>query len=159
MKRSQRIILSVALMALGVMFMILQDDFIGILMTVAGSALLILGAVDIARRLFPPAIVKMVAGLLFIICGWAIVEAVLYIVSGVLLVFGALYLYDKIKRHCRFGSVWQAILEYATPAICVTIGILLLFHNAAIVGFVCIVSGILTVLEGGILLFCAFTEE
>ncbi len=159
MKKSEKIISALLLMAFGVMFIVLEDSFIGILMTVAGVGFIVVGVGDIINRCLPLAIVKGIAGLLLIICGWAIVEAVLYIFSGILLVIGALLFYAKLKKGERYPSHWRTAISYATPTVCAVVGILLLFHNSAIVSFVFIVSGVLTVAEGGILLFYAFNGD
>ena len=159
MKRTEKLISAFLLMTLGVMFMLLKDDFIGILMTVVGGALLVLGVVDIFQQSIPLAIVKLVSGLLVIVCGWAVVEAVLYILSGLLLTIGLLMLYDKLKRRVRCATVWLTALEYATAGICIGIGVLLLFHQTALMNVIFIVCGLLALIEGGILLFFAITEE
>lgn len=159
MKKTEKIVAAIVLMALGIMFMILKNNFIGILMTIAGASLIILGIVDIVNRTIPPAVVKIVSGLLVIVCGWAVVEAVLYILSGILLVFGILMLYEKIKKRVRCATVWQTVIEYATAVICIAIGILLLFHQTSLVNFILLVCGLLTLLEGGVVLFLAFTED
>lgn len=159
MKKSEKIIAAVLTMALGILFMLLKDTFIGLLMTVAGVALIVLGIIDIVNKLVPPAVVKMVTGVLVVVCGWVIVEAILYIFAGILLVFGILLLYYKIKNNVRGCTLWQTILEFVTPVICITIGILLLFHSAAIVNFVFIASGVLAFIEGGIMLYDALIND
>ncbi len=159
MKKSEQIISSLVLMALGVLFILLRDDFIGILMTVAGGSLIALGIVDLIGASTPQAVIKLVSGLILIIAGWAIVEAVLYLLSGICLIFGVLTLYEKIKDRSRCGYLWQKALEYATPAICIAIGGLLLFHRGEWVDFTLIVSGILIILEGGVLLTAALARE
>ncbi len=159
MKKSERIISALVLMAIGVLFIILKDNFIGILMTVVGVGLVILGVVDIFSHSVPLALVKIIAGVLLTICGWALVEAVLYILSGILLIFGSLVLYDQIKNHPHCNSLWQKLLVYATPVICIAIGILLLFHRESTLNFIFIVSGVLSVVEGGVLLITSFLEE
>ncbi len=159
MKQSEKVITALLLMALGVMFIILKDNFIGILMTVVGASLIVLGIVDIIGGNYPQAIVKIVSGLLLVICGWVIVEAVLYVLSGILLIFGLLLLYDKIRNRICRSTLWQTVLEYATPVICIVIGVLLLFHRESFVNLVFIVSGILLALEGGVVLLSAFADE
>ncbi len=159
MKKSERVIVSLVLMALGVLFIILKDSFIGILMTVAGVGLIALGILDIIRRDYPQAIIKILSGVLLVISGWAIVEAVLYVLSGLLLVFGSLFLYDKMKNSRRCDSVWQGILDYSLPIIAIAIGTLLLFHRESVINVVFIVSGALTVVAGGLLLLGTFIEE
>ena len=159
MKKSEKIISAVLMMVLGIMFIILKDKFIGLLMTVLGISLIVLGIADIIEKRIPPAVVKMVSGVLVIICGWVVVEAVLYILAGMLLIFGLLLLYYKIKNRTCGVNFWQTVLEYAAPAICIVIGILLLFHRGAVVNSIFIISGILTFVEGGIMLFKGITEE
>ena len=53
----------------------------------------------------------------------------------------------------------QTLLEFATPSICIAIGILLLFHTAAIVDFVFIASGILAFIEGSVMLYEAVKND
>ena len=153
MKKSEKIIAALLTMALGVLFIILKDTFISLLMTIAGVSLIVLGVIDIINRVVPPAVVKIVAGVLIILCGWLIVEAVLYILAGVLLVFGILFIYQKIKANERGCTSWETILGFVTPSICIAIGILLLFHTATIVNFVFITSGILAFIEGSVMLY------
>ena len=153
MKKSEKIIAALLTMALGILFIILKDAFIALLMTVAGISLIVLGVIDLVNKLVPPAVVKMVTGALVILCGWVIVEAVLYIIAAILLIFGILLLYHNIKNNVRGCNAWETVLEYATPSICIAIGILLLFHTGAVVNFVFIASGILAFIEGCIMLY------
>ena len=101
MKRSEKITVAIVTMVVGVLLIAMRDSFIGIIMSVAGVALIALGILDVFNRLIPPAVVKGVAGALIIICGWVLVEAVLYIVAALLLISGILLLYDKIKKGVR----------------------------------------------------------
>lgn len=153
MKKSEKIVAAVLTMILGILFIILKDSFIGILMTIVGASLVVLGLIDLVNKLIPPAVVKMVAGLLVIICGWVIVEAVLYILAGVLLIFGILLLYYRVKNYMAGCDFMQIVLDFVTPSICIVIGFLLLFHSGAVLNFVFIASGILAFIEGGLMLY------
>ena len=93
MKKTERIIAAILTMVVGILLIAMQDKFIGILMSIAGACLIVLGVVDICHRYVPPAVIKIVSGILIIVCGWALVEAVLYIVSAMLLIAGILVLY------------------------------------------------------------------
>ena len=159
MKKSEKIIAAVLTMVLGILLVIMRGNFIGILMTVAGLCLVVLGIADIIHRAVPPAVVKIIVGVFVIVCGWTAVGAVLYIVSAVLLIFGILLLYDKIKRGIRCRTLLNTVFEYAVPALCIAIGVLLLFHKASIVKVVFICTGVLTLITGGILLFNALSDE
>ena len=153
MKKSEKIIAALLTMALGILFIILKDAFIALLMTIAGISLIALGVIDLVNKIVPPAVVKMVAGALVILCGWVLVEAVLYILAAILLIFGILLLYYNIKNNVRGCNLWETVLQYVTPSICIAIGILLLFHTGAIVNFVFVASGVLAVVEGCIMLY------
>ena len=159
MKKSEKIIAAICTMVFGVMLCILKNNFIGILMTVAGVSLIVLGIADIVNRLVPPAVIKIVAGAFIIFCGWVVVEAVLYILAAAALIFGVLLLYDKIKHKICCSTPLLTALEYAIPALCIVIGILLLFHRGAAANLILILCGLLTVCAGGIFLFGALTEE
>ena len=146
-------------MVFGILLIIMQDNFIGILMTIAGICLIVLGAVDLFQRFIPPAVIKIVTGILIIVCGWVLVEAILYVISALLLIAGILLLYDKIRKNARCDTLWETALEYALPSVCILIGALLLFHQAFAVEIIFIISGSLTLIEGGLLLIEAFKEE
>ena len=81
MKKSEKIISAVLTMVLGVLFIVLKMDFVGLLMTLLGAGLIVFGIVDLIEKLVPPAVVKMVSGVIVIVCGWVLVEAVLYILA------------------------------------------------------------------------------
>ncbi|MBE7077860.1 MAG: hypothetical protein E7377_04060 [Clostridiales bacterium] len=159
MKRSEKITVAIVTMVVGVLLIAMRDSFIGIIMSVAGVALIALGILDVFNRLIPPAVVKGVAGALIIICGWVLVEAVLYIVAALLLISGILLLYDKIKKGVRCDNLLFTVLEYVTPAVFILIGFLFLFHQAMSLTIVFIVGGVFTVAEGGVLLLNAFSQE
>lgn len=159
MGKSEKIIAAVLTMVLGVLLIVMRDDFIGILMTVIGLGLIALGVVDIVHDKIPTAVIKIVVGGLMILCGWTVVEAVLYILAGLLLICGFLLLYDKIKKHVVCDRLFHTICEYAVPALLIAIGIIFLFHQGKAVNFIFIVSGSLTLIEGGLLLINAMSEE
>lgn len=159
MKKSEKIIAAVLTMVVGILLILLKDNFIGVLMSVIGLGLIVFGVVDILEKLIPPAVVKIVGGVLTIICGWWVVEAVLYVLCAILLMCGILLLYDKIKRKVWCDTWLYIVCEYATSVVCIIIGVLLLFHQSLAINFIFISSGILTLIAGGILLFNIFSQE
>ena len=130
MKKSEKIIAAILTMAVGVLLIVQQNNFIGLLMTIAGVCLIVFGALDVLHREIPPAVVKIVVGALIIVCGWVLIEAVLYIVAAILLIAGILLLYDKIKKKVVCDTLLFTALEYAVPSLFILIGFLLLFHHA-----------------------------
>lgn len=159
MKKKEKVIVAALTIALGVLLIVLKGDIISILMTVVGLGLVVLGILDLVERQFPPAVVKIVVGIVVIVCGWVIVKAVLYVLSAVLLIAGILLLYERIKSHGQCGTTFQTVCGYAVPVLCILIGILLLFNQGNTVAWVFVISGICTVVEGGLLLADALLDD
>ena len=159
MKKSEKIIAAVLTMVVGVLLILMKDNFIGVLMSVIGLGLIVFGIVDIIENAVPPAVIKIVGGILTVICGWWVVEAVLYVLSAVLLICGILLLYDKIKRKVWCDTLVYTLCEYAAAVVCIAVGAVLLFHQNLTVNFIFITSGLLVLLEGGIMLFNIFSQE
>ena len=159
MKKSEKIITAALTIALGVLLIVLKGEIVSILMTVLGLGLIVLGILDLFERQIPPAVVKAVIGIVIIVCGWVIVKAVLYLLSALLLIAGILLLYERIKTRGVCSTVFQAICRFAAPALCILIGILLLFNQGNTVAWVFVLSGVFTVLEGGLLLAEALVDD
>lgn len=159
MKKTEKIVAAGLTIALGILLMLLKADIISIIMTVLGVGWIALGIVDLVHKLVPPAIVKIVAGAVVILCGWIIVSAVLYIVAAMLLIAGIILLYEKIKNKTCFSSKWKTLCEYAVPVFFILIGLCLLFNQGNTVNWVFIISGLFTVAEGGMLLVTAILED
>ena len=159
MKKTEKLIIALLMMVIGVLFIVMKNNFIGILMTIAGISLIVLGVVDAVQRLIPPAVIKIVSGIFVVVCGWTVVEAVLYILAAALLILGILLLYDKLKRRYTCAHILYTVCEYAVPIICILIGMLLLLHRGININFIFISCGILSILEGGLLLFNTFSDE
>lgn len=159
MKKSEKIVMAILTMVMGILLIIMKDNFIGVLMSVIGLGLIVFGVVDIVENAVPLAVIKIVGGALTIICGWWVIEAVLYVLSAVLLICGILLLYDKIKQKIYCKTLLYAVCEYAVPVGCILIGGLLLFHQSLALNFIFVMSGILSLVVGGILLYKAYSKE
>ena len=159
MKKSERLITALITIALGVLLIVLRGDLISILMTVVGLGLIALGVMDLIDNRIPPAVVKLVGGVVVIVCGWVIVEAVLYLVAGALLIAGILLLYEKIKSRSRCDTLFYTRCEYAVPVVFLVIGTLLMFNQGNTVNWVFIFGGIFTIIEGGLLLVGALSDD
>ncbi|MBQ3221522.1 MAG: DUF308 domain-containing protein [Clostridia bacterium] len=159
MKKTERILLSLGVVVLGVLLVVLRDKIVSVLMTTLGIGLIAYGIVDIVNRLFPPAVIKLAFGLVIVLCGWFVVAAVLYLLAAFLLIVGVLLLYEKLKTRVRCSTLLYTLCEYAVPVVFLLIGVLLLFNQGNTVAWVFVSSGIFTVLEGGLLLVGAFSLD
>lgn len=159
MKKTEKLIASLLTVVFGILLIVLKGSIISILMTVLGVGLIVLGIMDLQSKLMPSAVIKLVFGFVVVICGWVIVSAVLYILAALLLVTGILLLYEKIKNRFLCTTLWQTVCEYAVPVVLLIIGALLLFNQGGTVDWVFIVSGIFTVIQGGLLLVNVISND
>ncbi len=159
MKKTEKLIIALLTVVFGILLIVLKGSIISILMTVLGVALIVLGVMDLIGRATPSGVVKLVSGIVVIVCGWVIVSAVLYILAALLLVTGILLLYEKIKNRFFCPTLWQTVCEYAVPVVFLVIGALLLFNQGGTVNWVFIVSGVFTVIQGGLLLVNALGDD
>lgn len=159
MKKTEKILTAFLLIALGVVLAVLQGDLISILMTALGIGFIVLGCVDLYKSYILPAIVKCVVGVITILFGWILVGAVLYLLAAALIVFGIVLIYERIKCSEYKQNIWRIILYYAQPILLISIGFLLLFNQRETVAWIFVTCGVLTVLEGGILLTNALLDD
>ncbi len=156
MNKSEKIISSVFTIALGVLLIVMKGEMISVFMTILGVALIVLGLVELLRKDVPSAVVKIVFGGVIIFFGWTIVTAVVYITAALVLIVGILALYDcaRYKLKCIRGI--ELIRALAIPTVCILIGVTLFFNERE---WIFVVVGILTILEGGLILADALTEN
>lgn len=159
MKRTEKMLSAALTITLGVLLIILKANIISILMTILGVGLIVLGVMDLIHKNTAVGICKLVVGGVIILCGWVIVSAVLYIVAAILLIAGILLLYEQIKRKVKCDCLWKTVCAYASPVIFIVIGFCLLFNQGNTLNWIFVVSGLLTVIEGGLLLVNAIVED
>ena len=158
MKKSEKIITSVLTLTLGILLMVLKGGTLQVFTSVFGIMLLIVSVFDFVAKDFKLGVAKCVIGVLILVFGWLIVKVALYVLAAGLVIVGIWGIYDRIK--CGIGFSWQVkpILLYARPVVCILIGLLLLFNQGGTIDWVFVVGGILTVIEGGLLLLEALAD-
>ncbi len=159
MTKTERTVVAVLVLALGVLLITLKVAFLEMLLIVGGICLIGFGVVDVFRGFVPPAVVKIAAGGLLILCCVFVVKAILFIISAVLLVIGVLLLYDKLKSRKCFRSLVSLVCEYAIPALFLVMGALLLCAQGEGADWLFILCGIFTILIGVALFVKMFTDD
>ena len=159
MKNTEKVLSGAITIVLGMLLLILRANVISIVMTVAGIALLVLGFLDLMHEKPAQGVCKLIAGGAIILCGWLIVSVVLYLLAAALMVAGIILLYEEVKKENKECQLWKIICNYAFPVTVLIIGFCLFFNQGNTVNWVFIVSGILTIIEGGLLLLKAFSED
>lgn len=129
---------------IGLLLVILKGGSLNILMTIIGALFVILGVVDIFKGKLINGIVEAVIGVAIIVCGWLIVDIVL-LVFGILLIVKGLM---EIIKNANAG--FNTLLS---PIVTVVIGILLVIAKWALMDVMCIVAGVIFLINAVLALF------
>ena len=156
MGKTEKILSSIFTIALGVLLIVMKGEMISVFMTVLGIALIVLGVIELLQKCVTPAVIKIVFGGLIIFFGWTIVTAVVYIIAAMILIVGILALYDCIRFKLRGLSGEELVRTLLTPVVCILIGLTLFFNQW---DWIFVLAGILTVLEGGVILWNVLCEK
>ena len=130
---------------IGLFLVIMKAGSLGILMTVVGALFIILGVVDILNKKdLVKALVEIVIGIAIIVCGWLIADIVLLVFGIFLIVRGSIDVWNK----CKAG--FETLLS---PIVCIVIGILLVVAKWALMDTMCLIAGIIFLVNAILVLF------
>ena len=158
MKRTERLIAAVTTIALGVLLVVLRGDTIKIITSTLGIMIVVLGVLDFFGKDTKLGIAKCVIGALMVLFGFFVFQAILYILAGGLVVLGVWWIYDLIKCGYSLSLGFSSIAAYLKPILLIVIGILLCFHQGDESTWLFVVTGAITVVEGG-LIFVEWLKE
>lgn len=158
-KKSEKLIMTILTIVLGILFIVFKNDIIGITMTVLGIALIVSAVVDLVNKEIVPCVIKAVVGVVVIVFGWTLMSAALYIMAALLLIYGILNLYQTIKNRHLFIDTTSKVLKCVEPVLCIVIGLCLLFNQGGTIEWVFILSGVFFIVEGIISLLQYFKEK
>lgn len=139
-------LLTCALYAIiGLFLVITKEGSLSILMTVIGALFIIVGVLDIINKGdLTKAIVELVIGVAIIVCGWLIVDIVLLVFGIFLIIRGAIDVINNYK---------SGIGALLSPIVCIVIGILLVIAKWALMDTMCLVAGIIFLINAVLVLF------
>ena len=130
---------------IGLLLIILKAGSLGILMTVVGVLLIGLGVLDALKgKDIVKGAVEIVCGLAIIVCGWLIADLVLLILGIVLAIKSAMELAKNYKKG------FKANLE---PIVTLVIGILLIVAKWALMDTMCVIAGVIFLINAVLALF------
>lgn len=155
--RGNEIFMAVALVVIGALFMIYKSEVISIAMSLIGVTLLVLGVVDVVKKLVMSGVIKLVFGVLVLSAGWLFISLALYILGACLLVAGIGQLYQLSKIKVKKITLPYA-MHFAQPIIYILIAICLFFNQGGALSWVFTVSGLFLIIDGIIALIGAFDK-
>lgn len=129
---------------IGLLLVIMKGGSLNILMTIIGALFIIKGIVELINGEIIPGIVEAVVGVAIIVCGWTIADIVLLIFGILLIVKGLIDLIKNTKA--GFVPVLSAIVT-------IVIGVLLVVAKWVLLDVMCIVAGVIFLINAVLALF------
>lgn len=130
---------------IGLLLIILRGESLGILMTVVGLLLLAMGIVDVVKnKETVKGIIEAVAGLAIIVFGWTVASIVLLIFGIFLIVKGVMELFQNMSN--GFMAMLSSIVT-------IIIGVLLVIAKWTLLDVMCLVAGIIFMINAALVLF------
>lgn len=131
--------------AIGVLLCIFRGDSLDILMTVVGALLVVLGVIDLFKnKETGKGIIEALLGVAIIVCGWLVMDLVLLILGVVLIVKGVM----EIVKNRKAGFVANL-----SSIMLLVIGVLLVVSKWALLDVMCLIAGIIFIINGVLALF------
>lgn len=146
MKFSDRLVIAILAIILGALFIAYKNTVISIAMTILGIALIALSIIDFVNKNDLNGVIKAIAGIALIVFGWLLVSVVLYLLAVLLIVYGAISIYKLFNENCK------TFFDFLPHALCLLIGLCLLFNQGGTIAWVFIVTGVALIVHGVITL-------
>ena len=139
------ILTCIAYAIIGILFLTMKSGMIGVMMTIIGVLFVVMGVIDIFKgKDFAKGIGEIVIGVVVLLLGWLITDLVLLIFGILLAIKGAMDLFKNLKN--GFGAM-------LSPLVTLVIGILLIVSKWALTDVICIIVGIVFLVNAVMALF------
>ena len=161
MTRSSQFLSALMTLILGVLFVILKGEVVGIAIQVFAIVLIITAVLELIRLKIASGIVKAILGIVLLAFGWAITEIALLVIGIVLIVFGVLELVKRIVALFKKNrtKLLAKILGFISPVFSIVAGYFLITSSGEAVGWAIVVGGVLLIINGVLALVEALASK
>ena len=129
---------------IGIMLIIFKSGSLGILMTIIGVLLMIMGVIDITNRQDKTTgIIELIIGIAIIVCGWTIADVVLLVFGILLILKGSIELYHTYKLGINY---------MLSPIVNIVIGVILVVARWTLIDVFCVVAGVIFIINAALIL-------
>ena len=161
MTKSSQFVSALMTLILGVLFVILKGEVVGIALTVFGVVLIIAAVLELIRLKIASGIVKAILGIAVLVFGWMLLDIALLVIGIVLIAFGALELIKRIvalfkKSRTKF---FAKLLGFISPVFSIVAGYFLITSSGEAVEWAIIVGGVLLIINGVLALVEAIASK
>lgn len=142
---TENIVNALVYAVIGILLIVLQGGSLNILMTIVAVLLVVLGIVDIVKgKNLTKGLIEIGAGIAIGVLGWLIADIVLLVLGVVLVVKGVLELVKVFKN---------GFMAMLSSLVTIVIGILLIIAKWALLDTICLIAGIIFVINAVLILF------
>lgn len=161
MKKTSQLISALMTLAIGILFVILKAQVVGICITVLGVALIVTAVLDLIKKSIVSGIVKALLAAAVLIIGWLLLDLALVILGIVLLVYGVLEIFKTIVAAVKDKNIGALgiVLGLIEPIICVVASVFLITNTGSAIAWTVIVAGILLIIDGALGVIRALTAK
>jgi len=161
MKTSAYLISAAVKLALGILFVILKAEVVGICITLLGIALLVMGVLDLVHSDVASGIVKILLAAAVLLIGWLLLDIALLVLGIVLLVYSVLDIVKMIIEVAKNKkiSILAFVFGLIEPALALVASIFLVTSRGAAIEWTVIIAGIVLIINGVIGVIRAFVPD
>ena len=139
---------AIILIVLGVLFIIFKLDLIKYLISSFGLLFIIFGIIDLINKRENIAIGEIIIGVLLIALSWLLLDICLLMIGITILVYAVRKLSFALKLTKHVDSIYKKIELVAFPLISTILGVLLIIGRWELGNTLCIIIGIIIILNG-----------
>ena len=160
MKTSYLVSAAVTL-ALGILFVMLKAEVVGICISLLGLALLVIGIIDLVHSDIAGGIVKIVLAAAVTLIGWLLLEVALIVLGIVLLVNSVLDIVKIIVMSVQNKgiNILAVVLGLIEPVLALVASVFLITSRGTAIEWTVIIAGIVLIINGAIALLRALVPE
>lgn len=148
-------------LAIGILFVILKAEVVGICITLLGVALLVMGIIDLVHSDIAGGVIKIVLAAAVTLIGWRLLEVALIVLGIVLLVNSILdivkIILEAVKN--KGANILATVLGLIEPALALVASIFLITSRGTAIEWAVIIAGVILIINGVIALIGAFIPE
>ncbi len=161
MKITSNLISAAMTLALGILFVILKAEVVGICITVLGVTFVVLAVLDLLRGAIIPGVVKILLGAAVLLIGWLLLDLALLVLGIVLLVYSILEIARTVEALVRNKNtrIIEIVLSLLQPAFSLIAAIFLITSRGAAIEWTVIIAGIMLIVNGVCAIVRAVVEK
>ena len=148
-------------LALGILFVILKAEVVGICITLLGVALLVMGIIDLVHSDIAAGGIKIVLAAAVTLIGWLLLEVALIVLGIVLLINSIIdivkIIIEAVKK--KGTNIFATVLGLIEPALALVASIFLITSRGTAIEWTVIIAGVILIINAVIALIGAFLPE